>query len=598
MRRAAADYQNILKHSFSASLFVEEPQKGRWNWQVKAAVIAVLVYLGIALSLYMKLKQLPGPYYGGDLYSHHGFALNYIANGFWSDPYFVGHYAFYPWLGNYVFIALSLLPGVTMLKAEIFVGLITTTLSAIAYYFLGKQLFKSDTWALVLMLFSLVSRGIPDGAPNLLPWMITIPFWFGFWLKAEETSRMRDKLLAGLFMGCTALAHVAFFLAGMAIFAFTIVVNTLLQKDKKTAIASAFKTYVPMLAAGFVVSLLFYGPIIVNYHAKTLNPLFQYNGPDIGNLGLGWVLKTVFNSTLNFSSLVSSVLTLLSLLGLVVCVLNFNKKEPRYAVLWYIAGFLAPMHHLITRPLLGKWVLPSHLFGISLALLVFSVYGARTVAQFAEKKWPNSNARKMVLAGILVLVVVLFMQRYGEYRANRWVQFGEQFDPTTQAWFSIGKWIQQNTGINDVFLTNDESCFAMNGFTGRKCVLVRRTHANYFVDVEQRYADGIVMLYGNNSTLTKKLIGDYDAKYVLVDGYMQQYPVFVDAIFEQYLADNNVTFQKIRERKDISVPDSKVFDLLAVPFQPFNKELESKMSIATSANINDMPAILVYKVSR
>ncbi|MEM4243153.1 MAG: hypothetical protein QXM31_04610, partial [Candidatus Woesearchaeota archaeon] len=244
---------------------MEEQTRSGLGWQVKAAVIAVLVYLGIVFSLYMRLKHLPGPYYGGDLYAHHGFALNYLANGFWSDPYFVGHYSFYPWLGNYVFILLSFLPGVTLLRAEMFVGLVTTVLSAIAYYFLGKQLFKNDTWALVLMLLSLVVRGIPDGAPNLLPWMITIPLWFGFWLKAEETGRLRDKALAGLFMGATALSHVAFFLAGMALFAFTIVIETLLQKDKKAAVAGAFRLYVPMLLVGFAVSLLFYGPIIVNY---------------------------------------------------------------------------------------------------------------------------------------------------------------------------------------------------------------------------------------------------------------------------------------------------------------------------------------------
>ena len=398
-------------------------------------------------------------------------------------------------------------------------------------------------------------------------------------------------------MGCTALSHVAFFLAGMAMYAFTVVVNTLLQKDRKTAVANAFRTHAPMLAAGFVVSLLFYGPIIINYHAKTLNPLFQYNGTDIDKLGIGWMLRTLFSSTLNFSSLAVSVFTLLSLLGLVVCLLNFSKKEPRYAVLWYVAGFLAPMHHLITRPLFGRWVLPSHLWGVSFALLVFAVYGVRTAARLAGKKWPNGG-RSAVLAIVFVIVVLMFFQRYGEYRANRWVQFGEQFDPGTQAWFTIGIWVQKNTGMNDVFLTNDESCFAMNGLTGRKCVFVRRTHANYFVDVEQRYADGIVMLYGNNSGLTKKLLDDYDVRYVLVDSYMQQYPVFVDARFEQYLADNNVTFQKVRERKDISVPDSKVFDLLAVPFQPFNRELESRMSLATSAEINGRPAIQVYRVSR
>ncbi|MEM2916587.1 MAG: hypothetical protein QXT19_04495, partial [Candidatus Woesearchaeota archaeon] len=223
-----------------------------WPWQIKATIVIVAVYLGIAFSLYIRLKHLPGPYYGGDLYAHHGFAINYIANGFWTDPYFINNYAFYPWLGNYLFIALSLLPGLTLMKAEIFVGLLTTVLSAIAFYFLGWQLFKNRTWALAFLLLSLATRAIPDGAPNLVPSMITIPFWFAFWLKAEETNKLRDKLLSGLFMGLTSLAHVAFFLAAMAVFVFTIIIETLRQKEKKRAFVDALKLYIPMILAGFV----------------------------------------------------------------------------------------------------------------------------------------------------------------------------------------------------------------------------------------------------------------------------------------------------------------------------------------------------------
>lgn len=575
---------------------MEESQKGGWNWQVKAAIIAVILYLGVALSLYLKLKHLPGPYYGGDLYAHHGFSLNYMANGFWSDPYFINNFSFYPWLGNYVFIALSLLPGITVLKAEMFVGLATTILSAIAYYFLGRQLFKSDTWALVLMLFSLVLRGIPDGAPNLVPWMITIPFWFAFWLKAEETGKLRDKALAGLFIGLTSLSHVAFFLAGMAVFAFTAVVETLRQKDKKQAVVAAFRLYAPMLVIGFFVSLLFYGPIIVNYHAKTLNPLFQYNGTDIDNLGIGWVIKTLWNATLNFSSIPAAVLSILSIIGLVVCIMNWNKKAPRYAVLWFIAGFLAPLHHIITRPLLGRWILPSHLFALSLPLLIFAVYGVHAVEQFAARKSPNS--KRIVAVGVIILVLLLFWQRYNDYNANPWVQFGQRLDPSTQAWMSFGTWMEKNTGINEVVLSNDETCFAMNGMSGRKCVFVRRTHANYFVDVEQRYADGVVMLYGNNSALTSRLLGDYKVDYVLIDAYMQQQPVLVDAKFEQYLIDNNVTFTKIRERKDLSVPDAKVFDLLAVPFQQTNRALEPMLEQAAVFNVGTQPYIQLFRVKK
>ncbi len=570
----------------------------RLTWQGKLAIIAVLITLGIAFFQYLRLRHLPGPYYGGDLYAHHGFALNYMANGFWADPYFVGHYAFYPWLGNYLFIAVSLLPGVSLMKAEIFVGLLTTTLSALAFYFLGNQLFKNKTHALLFLLFSLDMRGIPDGAPNNVPWMITIPFWFAFWLKAEETGKTRDKLLAGLFIGLTSLAHVAFFLAGMALFAFTITVETLRAPQKKEAIISALKLYEPMLAVGFVISLLFYGPIIVNYHAKTLNPLFQYNGPAIETLGVGWAFRELFSTLFNFTSLTLALLSSLIILGLGTALMNLNKKTPRYAIFWLIAGTLVPLHHLITRPLLGRWILPGHVGNTSLALLVFLVYGISVLFQVAQKKWPRPTTKRIAFIAVLILVLALFARNYESYRSNRWVQFGESLDTPTQSWLAFGEWMRNNTDANTVVLGGDETCFAMNAVSGRKCVFVRRTHANYFVDVEQRYADGIVLLYGNNSVLTKLLIDNYSVDYVLIDTFMMQSSVNVDAKFESYLGENNVTFTKIRERKDPSVPNSRVFDLLRVPFQPLNKELESRLTPVAVLHVTNQPAIRLFKVAR
>jgi hypothetical protein len=178
------------------------------------------------------------------------------------------------------------------------------------------------------------------------------------------------------------------------------------------------------------------------------------------------------------------------------------------------------------------------------------------------------------------------------------VQFGERLDPPTQAWLSLGKWLQENTGPNAVVLTGDETCFAMNGVSGRKCVFVRRTHANYFVDVEQRYADGVVLLYGNNSATTKQLIDEYLVDYVLLDQYMQQTQIFVEPRFESYLKENNVTYAKIRERKDIATPNAMVFDLLAVPFQPLNRHIEKLLSPATEMKAGGQEYLRLFKISR
>jgi hypothetical protein len=153
-----------------------------------------------------------------------------------------------------------------------------------------------------------------------------------------------------------------------------------------------------------------------------------------------------------------------------------------------------------------------------------------------------------------------------------------------------------NTGPDDVVLSGDETCFAMNAVSGRKCVFVRRTHANYFVDVEKRYADGVVMLYGNDSQLTMDLLGRYSVDFVLVDNYLQQSQILIEPEYADYLRANNVSFVPVRERKDPSVPNAKVFDMLAVPYQPLNIHLQQMLMEAARMHIGKQPFIQLFSV--
>lgn len=559
----------------------EQPTHSESRIALIAGICAILIYILVAFSLYNQLQHLPGPIYGGDLYSHHGFALNYIANGFWTDPYFANNYAFYPWLGNYFFIALSLV-GLKLMTAEIYVGLLTAFLSSLAYYFLGKQLFKKQIWAVATMLVSLMVRGIPDGAPNLLPWMITIPFWFAFWLKAEDSGKLRDKILAGLFMGLTALSHVAYFLAAMSLFVVTILFETLRKKERKIALVSAAKMYLPMLAVGFVISLFFYGPILWVYHAQTKNLLFQYNGPSIENLGVSWALNVVYANLIDKTSLLTLLLSVLAVIGIALGLLSFSRKESRYPLVWFVAGTLTPLHHFITAPLLGRWVLPSHLFGIVLPIILFTVIGIKFISGTIMKYSKNMTQEK-ISAITLVILLIMFAgityQRVNEWHANPWVQYGKQLTPHTQSWLVLGDWLQKSTNVNSVVLTNDEVCFAMNAVSGRKCVLVRRTHANYFVDVEQRYADGIVMLYGTNEETTRTLLKNYDVQFVLTDASYNQ-PILIEAKFANYLSENNVSFARVTSRKDPATPNAALFSMLAINNAMPSKTLQNMLVTA------------------
>lgn len=565
------------------------------SWQFKAAWSLVVLFLIIELYYFSQLTYLPGPIYGGDIYAHHGFSINYRDNGFWTDPYFKGEYAFYPWLGNYLFLLISLLTFVSLKTAMNFTPVITTFFGAVAFYFLGRQIFKTENKALLTMVLWVFYRGIPEAAPNNLLWLITIPLWFYFWLKIENKGTLKDKILTGVFIGLSSLSQVAFFLAGMAVFIFTILTENFVINYKMgfvNNLVDFFKKYSLALFVGILISLLFYGPIIFIYHAKTLNPLFQYNGPDIDTLGVGYVAKELWRGFFNFSDLRGALFGLLSFLGFIFCVSSYKKKEMRFVLLWFIAGFLAPLHHLITRPLFNKWTLPTHLWGNGISMFFFFIIGVFFVLSLTKYLNIWDKKAKILLIGLLVFF--LLNQSIFNYNDNPWVTSGRMTNPSMDAWWKLGDWIQKNTDINDVFIAFDETCFAINGVSGRKCLMTRRTHSNYFVDVEIREADLVVALFGNSTEKTKEILKKYDIKYFLADPMLVQSYQKVLPKYEEYLIQNGVKFQKVVDRLDPSLNEARKFDILAVPFQTLT--LTSLVEPIVEFKVEDKSYLQMFKI--
>jgi hypothetical protein len=120
-----------------------------------------------------------------------------------------------------------------------------------------------------------------------------------------------------------------------------------------------------------------------------------------------------------------------------------------------------------------------------------------------------------------------------------------------------------------VFLANDESSFALNAMTGRKLVIARRTHASYYVDVENRYADAVVMLYGNNLDTVKDLVRKYGVTYFYLDSFLMNYPLIVNLKYQDYLDQNGVNYTIQDVRLDPASGNSKLFrSMVVLPQQP------------------------------
>ncbi|MBW2970696.1 hypothetical protein KY320_00895, partial [Candidatus Woesearchaeota archaeon] len=359
------------------------------------------------------------------------------------------------------------------------------------------------------------------------------------------------------------------FMALLGIMGLTIVVE-FFSKSKKSSlkknIVLVTKKYFTMFVIGIVVAMLLIGPWIFVYHMKTLNQTQQYSLQNIDNTGLGWVLRLGLGVFWQPVGVVPFIFGIVSLLGLIFCILNKKKMEQRYAIYWFAAALILAGHFLITKPLLNNWIVPIHLWSASIWIvgLVLFGFGIKNIQLMLSKTGISQN----IVFGVFVgLLLITSYQRYVAINNDQWIQYGRTMDAGMQVLLDIESWMLDNTGKDDVFLAHDESAFALNALSGRQVVAVRRTHASYYVDVDKRYADAMVMLYGNNKEKTVELLEDYSVDYVYIDAVFlldPNRPMITTLEHKEYLQEYGVNYTVMNVRFDPSTTDAPSYDALVV----------------------------------
>ncbi|MBS1266148.1 MAG: hypothetical protein MAG795_00113 [Candidatus Woesearchaeota archaeon] len=506
------------------------------------------------LTMVFKLKHIPGPLFGGDLYMIRGFTQAILqGKAPWVDPYFAGHYAYYGWLSYWVTAFLVRLTGIGLERMSIILPAFIQVLIMGAGYLFGSKFFKSKKYGIIFML-SLLSLRIIDikisGAFATL--FVLLSLWS--WTMYEQGNK-KHKYWMGVFLGLTGLSHILSFISVVGLIGFAVIFESI--KRKKIPIK---KYFIPGLIT-LIITLALIGPWIFVYNMNTLNPSQQYSHSDITQRGIGWIFQMVFKFFIR-RGIWRLISGLVALVGLIfVC---FKKKnfETRTAKYFFIGGVLLTSHFLITKPLLNNWIAPGLLWGTVnwVVYLVLLVYGLRTLQILIK-----NDGIFLIITGILL--IGLIFQSYTNFNKDRWVNYGRQADPQMQVMFQVEDWILTNTEKDSVFLGNDESSFALNALTGRSLVIARRTHANYYVDVDKRYADAMVMLYGNNKTRTIELLRKYDVDYLYVDSNLIERPMLTRKKFENYLLKNGVNISIQNVRFDPAVADAPVYEAIVIPPQ-------------------------------
>ncbi len=597
--------EKVVKHIHLAKKY--------WMYEVALAIVIIIV-AAFWFVQYSGYKQLPGPLYGGDVYLYYAH-LNHIASGgsvFESHQYY-GEFTHYPWLLAVMMDGFGIVFGLTTFHAYIYFAVVVLILAGLAAYWVSYKIFNDK-------LIALLVTGV--WITTFFPWSSNT--YFNFWIMMPLIPLLFfykrgiwQQVAMGLIYGACGLIDIIpfltinMFLAGILVY--KIIEDNLVfsghrlvvKKKIMNSIREFFKDYWLVLLIGIPIAMLYwYGPIFI-YHGQTPNPLQEYvsSGLSLGFSGFISLVSSTFEMLFPMNNVINIVVSVITLFGCVMTFICIKEKKAYWAiVLMLLVGIIGYMHPLITKPLLGidvgSYGFPRVWYIVD---LLFAFVG---IAYLMEK---YKKFRYILIILVFIVFGAKFYSMYNDYSNSQWTKLGYTYDNNIDIQYRFGDYIKSITNVNDVILTSHEEVgFAINSLTGRKVMFLRRTHSSPFVDINQRVADGAVIMYGNNDTLRAQLIKKYSIKYFYADPYgLQSYGdclkvwdylndsqyadysyacLRTDPKYEQYLNNNGIETAKVYVRLDIASDTAPKYDMIAIKPQTLKINLE-KIQEVVSQNI-------------
>ena len=545
----------------------------------KFLLIAILVNLIMFLFFIVPTNQVPGPLYGGDLYYSLGHSIHLYDGGAIMDSFHAsGEGETYPWFFHMITAYAAKWTGMDIYWANLYaVPLVMCLLLFLIWYGIFQVLFKDKLASVVLAEFAMFCVGVrsyyyASGFADLimLP-LITLVLLYYF----ENKTLFRIQMCT-IVIGIAGLTQIHTLYFAGALF-FILMVN------------SYFKEKITALNVSREVSAMIVGLWIAFLYLWV--PVFYYNGEIVNNWQQYAITALTFGSFLKmfFWDLAGRfiVLKIMAFIGIILYIGSDQKKQFILFPVVLGLGLIGLIHPMFTIPLLGTD------FGyykyesiVCLGYTLFAGFFLYYLLQKIRTDFQKTSYSIMMFVPFILIFIAVVAVTNQTQEDDRWVQLGYAKDNAQYAPTIYGE-VKNVAGVNDVFIgEHAESLFALNAATGRKAILIRRTHFTAFADFDKRSADLAVILYGNNESLRHRLIEDYKVKFIYLDGYSEQskqtcyesWQTFnntqyaeqsyaclqTDVKYKDYLAQNGIITQEVEVRKDISRVDAQRFPLLAI----------------------------------
>ena len=596
--------------------------------------VAILIVVFFAqLFPLINFQQLPSPLYGGDYYHQMG-GVNHIKNG---GDLFVSFVsigesipAYFP-LYHIIVGAFAGLTGIGAMSSMFIFGLVFLMATGIILYVFGKKLFKNKLLSLLFVASYYFFSHFMIKYTEMARFVFFPLFFLLLFLTLQKKSYIY-AIFTGVVYGLNSISHgtgftfLSLFLVLLAIQIF-IVDSFTGKKFSKEKFKKNFKFnfYILLIIffIGFLIAQLYWFEPIFKYKVDVPNKVTDWGQVDYARGNVQWAfMKSAFSNIFNFSSFFYGLRTLLFLMGAYALFTIRKANLPiRYVRLIFASFIIIPFHFLLTIPILGVDFSPHYMkdFISVLAIALTVPLSLLVLNKFMSKK----NLKYLGIFLVVVLVVssvTAFNKRVDE---NQWFQTGfREFGAPYL--LDVSDWINENTDINDGFISSKELGSSVNAFTGRKFLSVRRNQHPITSDVDQREADLAVILYGNNDVVRKALLEKYDIKYLYWDanwitsefiftpegqfaGYFDPIMIMKTNEMVDYFNTNNVSYVEdnmiIDSAKRNDVDTIKTFDVLVAirgeinPNEPWVEGLNNYLTLEQEFFQGEQAVARIYSVT-
>lgn len=489
--------------------------------------LVLIVFVIFQIVQISKFKSLPSPLLGGDYYYQLG-VVNHLKYGgsFFQSSSEKGGVPGYLYLYAVPIALFSSITHVSSMESMFIFSVIYFIIAYLLWFFLINMLFKNPYVALIgsLLLNPLSKYPLLKYTP--FTQLVMIPLFLYVLYIFFEVKKVKGNLLKivslSVVFGLLSISHaLAFSNSIIILLVFFIYEHYAHPKNKKQI---DLKWLVFIMIAIPITLLYFYRPIFVFHFSRPYDRVHldtpDYAYPNVQSAFIKQVLHDIFN----FSGLFQSTITIFFLASGYFIFKKRKKKEAKFIALFFIASLTDVLSVFVTQ-LFGfnlgpPWVItfffnPSRII-LALYALMFSVdYTAKWMAK--KKVLAKRFAEEILL--ILIICVLTFYSvsaTLSFQKKNRF--FSAVYSPVPSQFQSMADFVIKNTNVNDVFMSSKELSFILNSLTGRKVLTNRWAHQNDpWSNVPRRDLIETLILYGDNLSLIKKLIKEYDVKYLYWD---------------------------------------------------------------------------------